>query len=89
MSARILMLQKWSVLGEYSNRSFFSDFHPSLLVYRIQNTYILASAWNIVSVALNGFAIDGLADRNIISKRSSGMIKISGNAIPCYMPVTW
>ena len=26
---------------------------------------MLASAWNIVSVTLNGFAIDGLTDRNI------------------------
>jgi hypothetical protein len=29
---------------------------------------MLASAWNIVSVTLNGFAIDGLADRNIKMK---------------------
>ena len=26
---------------------------------------MLASAWNIVSVTLNGFAMDGLADTNI------------------------
>jgi hypothetical protein len=62
------MLQKWSVLGEYSNRSFFPDFHFSLLVCRIHNTYMLASAWNIVSVTLNGFAMDGLADTNIKKK---------------------
>jgi hypothetical protein len=29
---------------------------------------MLASAWNIVSDALNGFAIDGLTDKNIKSK---------------------
>lgn len=29
---------------------------------------MLASAWNIVSDTLNGFAIDGLTDRNIKSK---------------------
>ena len=29
---------------------------------------MLASAWNIVSVTLNGFAIDGLTDRNIKTK---------------------
>ena len=29
---------------------------------------MLASAWNIVSVTLNGFAIDGLTDRNIKMK---------------------
>lgn len=70
MSARILpMLQKWSVLGGCSNRrSFYPDFHLSLLVCRIHNTYMLASAWNIVSVTLNGFAIDGLTDRNIKMK---------------------
>ena len=69
MSARILlMLQKWSVLGEYSNRSFFSDFRPSSLVCRIHNTYVLASAWDIVSVTLNGFAIDGIDDSNIKTK---------------------
>ena len=66
MSARILlMLQKWSVLGGYSNRLFFPDFHLSLFVCRIHNTYMLASAWNIVSVTLNGFAMDDLNDSNI------------------------
>ena len=29
---------------------------------------MLASAWNIVSDTLNGFAIDGLTDKNIKSK---------------------
>ena len=29
---------------------------------------MLASAWNIVSDTLNGFAIDGLTDRNIKTK---------------------
>ncbi|KJA27891.1 hypothetical protein HYPSUDRAFT_35071 [Hypholoma sublateritium FD-334 SS-4] len=39
-----------------------------LVATRAHNSFMLASAWNIVSEALNGLVIDGLTDNNVKTK---------------------
>ena len=40
-------------------------------VGRLHNSFMLASAWKIVSETLNGFAVNGVRDENIKSKLKS------------------
>jgi hypothetical protein len=41
------------------------------MFFRLHNSYMLASAWKIVSETLNSFAVNGVRDENIKSKLTS------------------